>query len=857
MIPYKLRLRNFLSYREEQVLDFSGIHLACLAGDNGHGKSALLDAMTWALWGRARARRDDELIALGENEMWVEFEFGLGRQRYRVWRQRSRKGRGQSDLHLYVWRESGNGAGGEWQLLDEGSLVERQAQIIRALHMEYETFINSAFLLQGRADSFTVKTAGERKQILSDILGLSRYDRYEEQAKLAAGERKSQVERIQGEVAGIDRELARRPVYEAQLQAARATVSAAAQALRAAEAERATIRQSLQSAQEQARQLQELRVRLQRAQRDLAEAVQAWTAAKARLAEYEALLAQRSEIEQGWQALLAARQEDSTWNARLLRYTGLQEQLNRARMTINQARLALEADHKRLVERCDEMKARILAAQTQAAILAEAQKVLAELALKAERRSALAAELRDVLDRSTALRVENERIRVEGQGLLDKMAMLDEQETAACPLCGQPLTPAHRDDMLVSLRAERQELQTRFQTNQAEMKLLAASKHALEAEDAELDRELRVVSARERQAARAEAALADGEAAAADELRLNAEMAQLAARLQARDYARAELAELARLEAEVAQSGYDSAAHRAIRAKLEGLESFDARYQRQLLPAIDGIEAARGQLASLAEQIKRREADLAEDQARADKLAGSLAGLPGLEADLALADAVVDKAASDERRARQEEGAAMQQLHVLETLTERRAQLAAEQEHVNAEISIYNQLREAFGKRGLQAMIIESAIPEVETEANRLLARMSEGRMSLRLETQREKVTGGVAETLDIIISDEVGARAYEMFSGGEAFRANLALRIAISKLLARRAGAQLQTLVIDEGFGTQDANGRVLLVEAITSIQHDFERILVITHIDELKDLFPARIDVVKTASGSKVSVA
>ncbi len=148
-------------------------------------------------------------------------------------------------------------------------------------------------------------------------------------------------------------------------------------------------------------------------------------------------------------------------------------------------------------------------------------------------------------------------------------------------------------------------------------------------------------------------------------------------------------------------------------------------------------------------------------------------------------------------------------------------------------------------------MIIESAIPEVETEANRLLARMTDGRMSLRLETQREKVTGGVAETLDIIISDELGARPYEMYSGGESFRANLALRIAISKLLARRAGAQLQTLVIDEGFGSQDAQGRSLVVEAINSIQHDFERIIVITHIEELKDIFPARIDVVKTAEG------
>ena len=56
MIPLKLRLSNFMCYRDEQTLDFSGIHLACLTGDNGHGKSALLDAITWALWGRARAR---------------------------------------------------------------------------------------------------------------------------------------------------------------------------------------------------------------------------------------------------------------------------------------------------------------------------------------------------------------------------------------------------------------------------------------------------------------------------------------------------------------------------------------------------------------------------------------------------------------------------------------------------------------------------------------------------------------------------------------------------------------------------------------------------------------------------------
>ena len=109
---------------------------------------------------------------------------------------------------------------------------------------------------------------------------------------------------------------------------------------------------------------------------------------------------------------------------------------------------------------------------------------------------------------------------------------------------------------------------------------------------------------------------------------------------------------------------------------------------------------------------------------------------------------------------------------------------------------------------------------------------------------------------MDIVIGDELGTRNYEMFSGGEAFRINFAVRIALSRLLARRAGAPLPTLIIDEGFGTQDNTGMEKLKEAINSIQGDFEKILVITHMDELKDAFPTRIDVTKTAAGSTISV-
>ncbi len=168
----------------------------------------------------------------------------------------------------------------------------------------------------------------------------------------------------------------------------------------------------------------------------------------------------------------------------------------------------------------------------------------------------------------------------------------------------------------------------------------------------------------------------------------------------------------------------------------------------------------------------------------------------------------------------------------------------------------FDELRTAFGKNGVPAMIIESVLPELESGANALLAKMSNGRMNVRFETQRLTQKGDTMETLEIRISDELGERAYEMFSGGEAFRINFAIRIALSKLLARRAGARLRTLFIDEGFGTQDAQGRERLVEALKSIEDEFERIFIITHIDELKDAFPARIEVIKTAKGSNARI-
>ena len=212
-----------------------------------------------------------------------------------------------------------------------------------------------------------------------------------------------------------------------------------------------------------------------------------------------------------------------------------------------------------------------------------------------------------------------------------------------------------------------------------------------------------------------------------------------------------------------------------------------------------------------------------------------------------------------ENRLNQEVGAARQKVSVLNDLRARKVGYAVDRESVALQISHHKALERAFGKDGVPALLIEQALPEIESKANELLERLSGGQMSVRFVTQagyKDKKREDLRETLDIQISDGAGLRDYEMYSGGEAFRVDFAIRLALSEVLAQRKGARLQTLVIDEGFGSQDLQGRQRLIEAINMVKDDFAKILVITHLDELKDAFPTRIEVEKSPQGSTVTI-
>jgi exonuclease SbcC len=294
----------------------------------------------------------------------------------------------------------------------------------------------------------------------------------------------------------------------------------------------------------------------------------------------------------------------------------------------------------------------------------------------------------------------------------------------------------------------------------------------------------------------------------------------------------------------------------AVEAELRALPNLHRR-EAELKAAIEAAREAAKSIEKLAQRRSEWQSALEIDRQQQTEIAAQIGSARAGLGDFIAIQAEYERIRSEEARARQQLGAAEQKLAACEALIQQREVKLAERKRWADEKGIYEELRLAFGKKGVPAMIIEAAIPEIEDEANALLTKITSGRMHLRFDTQRETVKGDTVETLEIKIADELGTRPYENYSGGEQFRVNFAIRIALSKLLARRAGAQLQTLVVDEGFGALDSTGRDKLVEAINAVQDDFQRILVVTHLDELKDAFPARIEVTKTAQGSQIEVA
>jgi exonuclease SbcC len=845
-----------MCYRDNvPPLYFDGIHTACICGNNGNGKSSLIDAITWALWGKTRAKSDDDLIHLGQTEMEVEFDFAVGEQTYRIIRKHSKpKRRGRSGQSLLEFQIA---TGDGFRSISGDSITQTQQRITDVLHMDYDTFINSAFLRQGDADQFTKKAPTKRKEVLANILGLSFYDELEERAKELAKQQEAEGAQLESAIKDISDELAQKPAYEAELEPAQTGLTQIEKVITEQESRLNSLRQEREALENKGQQLAQLEEHITATKRELERRDQEIKQYQSRIKGYEELIAQRSIIEEGYAQLTEARRQNDELNQKLGLLVKLRDSKSQLEMSIERAQAALITEHKLAQSRITEIEA---IAQRLPQLKSELQQAEAELRLLAEQEETLnrkkqtSQELRTQVNytESSQARLEHEIAEMQ-----EKINLLSTQVGATCPLCETELGRDGLERIKVKYAADKESRAKSLKLNQFELASKKTELESLEGEISQLEARLN----QDKASVQSKVSLLNQgitQAQAADN-QLNEErkgLNEIELRLARKEFAAIEQQALAGLDQELAKLDYDSQQHEQVRHRLTELEKYETP-KRKLEEADRLISQETEALHKAEEASQELRLRLEVENQKGQELSRELEALPQLSSDLAQTEADYQTLAAQRQQAQELVWSVKSKLEHCSELEIKKREKEKLLSQASREGKLYNDLAQAFGKRGVQAIIIETALPEIETEANRLLARMTDNRMHVKIETQRETKKGDLLETLDITIGDELGTRNYEMFSGGEAFRINFAIRIALSKLLARRAGAPLPTLIIDEGFGTQDITGIEKLKEAINSIQDDFDKILVITHIEELRDAFPTRIDVIKTAQGSTLEVS
>ena len=853
MVPLTLSVRNFLSYGENtSTLDFRDFSIACLSGRNGHGKSALIDALTWALWGRCRVKNKEEVIKRGASESHVELEFESEGNRYRILRTISKKkGGSQSSIDLQVF----DGSSGSYRPLDQG--VKAQTAIEKILKMDYNSFICSSFILQGMADEFTKRTPAERKEVLSKILELDEYETLTRRAREHAQASGASVTSLENEAARLDSEIAQKETIEKKLLELRSEEDSVSSGIARFEA----IRGDLIGEFESVKSRLETLVRLGK-ERD------ALTSLRGRLEE-EALslgegitkdreiLSREKEIEDGYKRWRDAAALDRALDEKRAEALILDEQSTALSHKISQKRTELEM-------RARELSSKIKVLEVKAALSGrlksesgEIRNRIGECTETARKAEGLREELKNIGGEKEAAGARISELNKRKTEEEQKLHVLAAGDTGAhCPLCESPLEEEARAALAEKLKTAIMGLDGEIRGAGKDIAALDNREKALYKELAPADARVKLLPGLHKELGEKEQSLRESEAAAIELGEARISYDGVSRTIAGDEFKKEYDAERKELERKRDALGYDDREHRAVKDTLKKLEHASGDKET--------LERARLGLSLRESEEKKLTERLSEGKKRLGEIENEISGLSGIET---VAREIKEKMSAAEERIsalrKQKDGLVMDisrgvsALERIEQLAVRRSEINIEIGETKRELLIFQELAKAFGKNGLQALIIEHAVPEIEAEANKILSRLTEGTMTLSLEMVRPTQKGGEKETLEIYIGDSSGTRSYETFSGGEAFRIDFALRVGISKFIANRSGAQLRTLVIDEGFGTQDRDGLNQFVQVINSIKDDFDKILAITHVDELKERFPVRIEVTKEpGSGSRFEV-
>jgi DNA repair protein SbcC/Rad50 len=849
MIPISLLPKNFLSYGDNlEPLDFREFQVACLTGNNGQGKSALLEAMIWAVWGEGRKssyerKADSSLLRIGQEHMQVEFVFSLNNDTYKIIRSFSKKGKmTKATLEFHVF----DGDLKKYHSLTAPSIRETQDKIIKTLRLDYETFINSAFILQGKSDEFSKKTARERKEILSDILGLSQYDDLGEMARSYVRNLSNNILSNQSRLDYINQETENLDFLKDKLQSLTSKHILMSKVAKEKDVMANELKADIQKLKYKEEKYNELEKSIEQKEQELEQKQIEITEKENEIKEYQELINQKEEILAKFTEHQKLTAEANELNNKYKQVRNLEEEKRPVERAIESKKINLTVQIKNTEEKIEGFTAQAGNIEKLSTACSDLQKGVEHIAKLEEEKKKLEKELNDNTLELNNISTKIQNLKQANIDNEEKITLLEKNPEGKCPLCEAKLN----EERIVTIE---EKLENEIDSNNKEIAKLKSRIAELEVPQEKLVNRLDIITTEikskdslQQKLHAVKYVLGNAEQAVEEIKKLQEQLQKQRAILADNTYAVEEYKRLMEINDKIKAIDYEENRHSNISIEIEKLS--DTPYQKMKLEnAETRIKPLREAYHNLTADYSNKELEIKKVKYETKTIADELVSLPRLKYNLSKAEEELKTSLHDRDYVLEEKGRCQSQYEQCLKLSEESKEVTRTVKKLEHEKIVYEKLITAFSKNGIQALIIEDALPEIEEEANNLLARLTNNGTQIMIESLKDLKKGGMKETLDIRISDEMGIRDYEMYSGGEAFRIDFSIRIALSKLLARRAGTKLSTLIIDEGFGTQDEEGLENVIKCIQSIIDDFEKIIVITHLEKLKNAFPVMIEINK----------
>jgi exonuclease SbcC len=783
----RLRLLNFRQHADTTIEFDTG--LTGIIGPNGAGKSTVLEAIAWALYGGDTARGGKETIrftrAAPRSQVRVELDFELGGHRYRVVR-------GLTLAELYL-------DGAEQPIANSATTVGEALQ--RRLGMTRDEFFNTYFTGQKELAVMASLSATERGKFLSRVLG---YEKLRAAQEIADQRRRD----LRNEIAGMRGGMPDAVAVAAQITESETRLAGTEGRLADAEIERSRVQALLDGLAPSWAQAQQQRDELQALEADV------------RVAETELQGHQRSaeRIQTELEHVAAAREALIPLAAELAPFHDVGNELGRMRELAahdgrRQALLEQERtlgaelgelrDHRTRIETAPALEEQVtVELEAKRHALEEAQGKL-EL-----RRTEWVRDRQEAETRRTALRTQYAELREQR----DKLVSLGDEGT--CPTCQRPLGDHYRqvldllDNQLETVSADGSYFKSRLEQLEGMPEDIAAL------DDARRTLQLEV-GALERRLARVQMGVQ--------------QLGQVTRDLAAKEQRYAALV----LELADIPGGYDRERHTALEMDFERLAGLNTQANRlntqvEREPALrwemESVSRSADALVARRNELGLRRAAIALSEAEyallRDRHASASAQLHAstLAAMSANSDAQLARAALARAQATREELGR----------TELRVRALEEEKR------LHDELHRAYSD--LRTDLNFAMRPELSELASAFLSELTDARYTELELDDRYRI---------VVLEDGVPK---PVISGGEEDMANLVLRLAISQMIAERAGQAFSLLVLDEIFGSLDAARRHNVVELLRGLQDRFEQVILISHIESVRDgldqVFEVRFD-------------